>query len=81
MTGGLAWVYDADGSFIQNTRYHPEFIAAEPFKSVDAAAQEELRQLILFHVEQSESGLGRAMLADWPHASERFVKLTPVPQV
>jgi glutamate synthase (NADPH/NADH) large chain len=81
MTGGLAWVYDADDSFVSGNRYHPEFIAAESFSSVDAEAQEQLRLLIERHVERSESGLGKSMLADWPKQAGAFVRLTPVPQV
>ncbi len=80
MTGGLAWVYDADGSFMSGNRYHPEFIAAEGFSFVDDASREELRCLIERHVKRSESGLGRAMLADWPKQAQAFVRLTPVPQ-
>ena len=45
MTGGLAWVFDADGSFVSESRYHPEFIDAEPFSSVESEAQESLRTL------------------------------------
>jgi glutamate synthase (ferredoxin) len=81
MTGGLAWVYDADGSFVSGLRYHPEFIEAEGFASVDAESQESLRALIEMHVERSESGLGRAMLANWPQSAQAFVRLTPKPQV
>jgi glutamate synthase (ferredoxin) len=81
MTGGLAWVYDADGTFISENRYHPEFIAAEGFISVEGAAQEELRLLIERHVERSGSGLGRTMLSDWPKRAQAFVRLTPVPQI
>jgi len=81
MTGGLAWIYDIDGNFVRNTRYHREFIAAESFSATEASAQEGLRKLIMFYVEQSESGLGHAMLADWEHQSQKFVRLTPVPQV
>jgi glutamate synthase (NADPH/NADH) large chain len=80
MTGGLAWIYDADGTFVSEQRYHPEFIAAERFSSVDAESQEKLRELIETHVECSGSGLGRAMLADWSKQGEVFVRLTPVPQ-
>jgi len=79
MTGGLAWVYDADGSFVSGARYHPEFITAEGFSSVDADSQESLRALIQTHVERSGSGLGQAMLADWPKKAEAFVRLTPKP--
>ncbi len=29
MTGGLAWVYDADGAFLGEQRFHPEFVTPE----------------------------------------------------
>jgi glutamate synthase (ferredoxin) len=80
MTGGLAWVYDADGTFVSGKRYHPEFIAAEGFNFVDADSQNDLKALIQTHVERSESGLAKTMLADWPKRAEAFVRLTPVPQ-
>jgi glutamate synthase (ferredoxin) len=80
MTGGLAWVYDADGSFVQEHRYHPEFLSAEAFAGVDAEAQENLRGLIERHAERSGSGLARAMLADWPASAGTFVRLSPKPQ-
>jgi glutamate synthase (ferredoxin) len=81
MTGGLAWVYDDDGSFVSNERYHPEFIAAEGFNSVDCESQESLRAMIQTHMKLSGSGLAAKMLADWPKQAANFVRLTPVPQV
>jgi glutamate synthase (ferredoxin) len=80
MTGGLAWVYDADGSFVSGLRYHSEFLVAEGFGAVDCGAQDSLRELIEAHVEESGSGLARTMLADWPGSAEAFVRLTPKPQ-
>ena len=80
MTGGLAWVLDADGSFVSGLRYHPEFIEAEAFDTLDAEAQESLRALVAEHVERSGSGLGREMLSDWPKRASGFVRLTPRPQ-
>ncbi len=80
MTGGLAWVYDADGSFVSGERYHPEFITAEGFSSVDAESQDSLKTLIEAHVERSDSGLAKAMLADWATLAPAFVRLTPKPQ-
>ena len=81
MTGGLAWVYDEDGTFISDQRYHPEFIKAEGFTSLDAESQESLRVLLQTHAERSGSGLAEAMLEDWTKRSAGFVRLTPVPQV
>jgi glutamate synthase (ferredoxin) len=80
MTGGLAWVYDADGSFVREGRFHPEFLSAETFGGVDTESQESLRGLIERHAERSGSGLARAMLADWPTCGGAFVRLTPKPQ-
>jgi glutamate synthase (NADPH/NADH) large chain len=80
MTGGLAWVLDADGSFVSGKRYHPEFIDAELFSAIDIDAQASLKALIEEHVEESGSGLGKAMLADWPKQAAVFVRLTPRPQ-
>jgi glutamate synthase (NADPH/NADH) large chain len=80
MTGGLAWVYDADGTFVSGLRYHTEFLVPEAFGSVDPGAQESLRGLIEMHREQSGSGLAGAMLADWPKSAAAFVRLTPKPQ-
>jgi glutamate synthase (NADPH/NADH) large chain len=80
MTGGLAWVYDADGSFVKGQRYHSEFIAPEGFNSVDPESQDSLRALIETHVERCGSGLGQTMLANWPASAAAFVRLTPKPQ-
>jgi glutamate synthase (ferredoxin) len=80
MTGGLAWVYDADGTLVSGLRYHAEFLVPEAFGAVDHEAQERLRGLIEMHRERSGSGLAEAMLADWPRRAGTFVRLTPKPQ-
>jgi glutamate synthase (NADPH/NADH) large chain len=80
MTGGLAWVYDKDGTFMARKRFHPEFIEPAPFADVGTDAQEELRALIVRHAEHSESSLAMAMLADWPAKAGAFVRLSPKPQ-
>jgi glutamate synthase (NADPH/NADH) large chain len=80
MTGGLAWVYDADGTFVSGQRFHSEFLVPEPFGAVDPEAQECLRGLIGMHLKESGSGLAAAMLANWPTSAAAFVRLTPKPQ-
>jgi len=80
MTGGLAWVYDEDGSFISGMRYHSDFLTPEGFASVEQESQESLKELIQMHLERSGSGLARKMLADWPKLAAAFVRLTPKPQ-
>ena len=80
MTGGLAWVYDVDGTFVSGKRYHPDFVDIEGFAGADVESQESLRALIETHVEHSGSGLAKAMLADWANKAQGFVRLTPKPQ-
>jgi glutamate synthase (NADPH/NADH) large chain len=80
MTGGLAWVYDADGSFIRHRRYHPEFLDPTSFSSVDLEAQQALKSLLEVHAQRSGSSLAERMLADWEKQAQPFVRLTPRPQ-
>jgi glutamate synthase (NADPH/NADH) large chain len=80
MTGGIAWVYDADGSFIRNRRYHAEFLEATPFSAVDINAQNALKSLVEAHAARSASTLSQHMLADWETRAKPFVYLTPRPQ-
>lgn len=81
MTGGLAWVNDADGTLISEGKYHPEFLKAEQFSVLDAESQDSLKSLIEEHVAASDSGLAKTMLANWPASAQGFVRMTPVPQV
>ena len=76
MTGGRAWVFDADGSFLDAPRYHPEFLEAERFDALDQDAQAELRELVLRHAARSSSILAERFLAAWPRSAEPFVRLT-----
>jgi glutamate synthase domain-containing protein 2/glutamate synthase domain-containing protein 1/glutamate synthase domain-containing protein 3 len=80
MTGGLAWVFDEDGAFLSQTRYHPAFLAPEPLSTLDEGVAEELRQLILLHAEKTNSTRAHRILSDWSNLSSRFVRLTPLPQ-
>ena len=80
MTGGLAWVFDEDGAFVSQTRYHTSFLAPEPLSELDSTAAEELRELILLHAEKTASTRARWILSDWSNLSSRFVRLTPLPQ-
>jgi glutamate synthase domain-containing protein 2/glutamate synthase domain-containing protein 1/glutamate synthase domain-containing protein 3 len=80
MTGGSAWVFDEDGTFVSQTRYHTSFLSPEPLSQLEPAAVEELRQLILLHAEKTASTRARWILSDWSKLSARFVRLTPLPQ-
>jgi glutamate synthase (ferredoxin) len=74
-------VYDEDGSFVGEQRFHPEFVTAEPFETLSPEDQESLRSLVAVHAEEANSSLAQAMLADWENRAKAFVRLAPKPQV
>ena len=80
MTGGLAWVYDVDGSFVREGRFHVDFVTPELFDEIDAESQASLKALLTRHAEDSLSSLATAMLSEWPESAKGFVRLTPKPQ-
>jgi glutamate synthase (ferredoxin) len=80
MTGGLAWVYDAQQTMIPDVRYHNDFLEAQTFAETSAEQQAGLRALIEEHVGVAHSRLGERLLADWANASAKFILFTPKPQ-
>ena len=81
MTGGLAWVYDEDKTFVGEGRFHKDFVTPEPFASLPEESKDALKGLLLRHAEEASSSLAQAMLADWETRAQAFVRLTPKLQV
>ena len=81
MTGGIAWVFDEDGSFVADERYHVDFMEPARFAACEPDAQDELHRLLAVHAAKAQSRLAEAMLAAWPARVQAFVRLTPKPQV
>ncbi|WP_037585943.1 glutamate synthase large subunit [Stenoxybacter acetivorans] len=70
MTGGFAYVLDADGGF--KKRINPELV--EGLNITDLPMhQEHLRGLIAEHVENTRSPLGERILSDWDNYVDRFI--------
>ena len=80
MTGGLAWVYDEDGSFTAKGKFHPDFVVVERFAELEEQPRQDLKALVERHAEEANSSLAQAMLADWEMRSRAFLRLTPRPQ-
>ena len=81
MTGGVAWVFDEDGSFVRDVRFHPEFVDVAGYGEVEMEAREGLRELVARQAEVAGSGLAAGMLTDWDEVAGRFVRLLPRAQV
>jgi glutamate synthase (NADPH/NADH) large chain len=69
MSGGVAWVLDLDPR-----RVNPELVELGPVTG-DAAA--ELERLVREHLEETESPVAEALLADWETSLTRFTEIMP----
>ena len=85
MSGGIAYVYDADGVFAQ--RCNTAMVDLEPVAAAgrqpagprhrDSDDEPMLRELIERHAAYTGSAHAKALIADWDAARERFVKVFP----
>ncbi|HYP49104.1 MAG TPA: glutamate synthase-related protein, partial [Thermoleophilaceae bacterium] len=72
MSGGIAYVLDADGGF--RGRCNTELVG---FDEISADEAEELRTWIAEHGERTGSPVAAGVLGDWDAQLERFVKVMP----
>ncbi len=80
MTGGLAWVFDEDGSFLEKQLYHADFLTPEPYETLDDEAKEAIQGLVQLHAEKTASTRAYWLLSKWDELAPRFVRMTPKPQ-
>jgi glutamate synthase domain-containing protein 2/glutamate synthase domain-containing protein 1/glutamate synthase domain-containing protein 3 len=72
MSGGIAYVWDPAGTFRQ--RVNKEMVELEP---LDQGDLDYLKGRIEKHVEYTDSGRGKEILANWASEQGRFVKVMP----
>ncbi len=80
MTGGLAWVFDEDGTFLGDELYHADFLQPEPYDTLDAEARESIHGLVQLHAEKTASTRAYWLLSKWDELAPLFVRLNPKPQ-
>jgi glutamate synthase (ferredoxin) len=73
MSGGVAYVHDADGNF--PSRLNGEMVDIEEL--LDPKEIATLRAMVERHVKLTGSALGKRMIAGWAGALKRFVKVMP----
>ena len=73
MSGGVAYVYDVDGSLISNCNH--DMVALSPID--DPMERAELQSMIKRHVGYTGSELGQSILDDRDAFLKRFVKVMP----
>ena len=81
MTGGLARVYDEDGDFLRNRRFHDDFLLAERWDQLEDKARSSILELVTLHGEKTASTRAQWLLGNWESEAEKFVRLTPKAQV
>jgi len=74
MSGGVAYVLDADGGF--RTRCNLELVEIESIAAEDGG--DELRALVERHHAATLSAVSARLLADWPASLRAFVRVMPV---
>ncbi|QKJ33103.1 glutamate synthase large subunit [Mucilaginibacter mali] len=72
MSGGLAWVYDADGTFAGNC--NREMVDLDPLSPQD---EEQIITLLRKHVQLTGSTVAQDLLNTWQVAMTKFVKVFP----
>jgi glutamate synthase (NADPH/NADH) large chain len=72
MSGGIAWVYDVDGTFSENC--NKEMVDLDPLSDTD---EEEILTLLRKHVNLTKSKLGQSIVKNWNEASTKFIKVFP----
>jgi len=86
MSGGIAYVYDIDGMFARRCNLSMvalEKVLPEAEQANDGTRhrqrgdEAQLRQMIEDHLRLTDSARAREILADWPAARARFVKVFP----
>lgn len=73
MSGGIAYVYDVDGSF--RGKVNAEMVELMPLDQ--PSDQETVKQLLIEMVEHTDSVLTKQILHQWPGICDKFVKVFP----
>ncbi|MFZ4102998.1 MAG: glutamate synthase subunit alpha, partial [Sphingobacterium thalpophilum] len=72
MSGGIAWVYDSDNSFVENC--NTEMVDLDPLSPKD---EEEILSLLKRHVQLTQSQVAKYIIDDWAQQSSSFIKVFP----
>ena len=72
MSGGIAWVYDSNGTFAR--KCNKEMVDLDPLLAED---EERILALLKTHIRLTDSKVAEFILSDWKTQSAHFVKVFP----
>jgi glutamate synthase (NADPH/NADH) large chain len=75
MSGGIAYVYDLHGTLSDNL--NAEMVALERLDPDDPDDGGWLHDIIVAHVDATDSAVGQRVLSDWESQLKHFVKVMP----
>ena len=75
MSGGMAYVYDPNGALPANL--NGEMVELERLGTDDSEDAVWLRDIIVAHVDATDSAVGQRILSDWESQLKHFVKVMP----
>ncbi len=73
MSGGIAYVFDEDGSF--NSKCNAELVHIQPIENIEEL--KDVYNMIEKHVAYTNSGHGKRILTYWEKYSSQFVRVIP----
>ena len=77
MTGGTAYVWDPNASFVAEQKFHPDFVEVTPLADWDCEEQTAVRELLHQHVPKTGSRLGQRLIQDWPKTLQQILRVGP----
>jgi len=77
MTGGTAYVWDPDGTFTAERKFHSDFVETKALADCDSEQQIFVRELLHHHVIKTESRLGKGLLASWGETLRHTYRVAP----
>ena len=72
MSGGIAWIYDVDGDFVENC--NQEMVDLDPLSPKD---EEQIIKLLRKHHQLTQSSVAQFLINNWQHESAKFIKVFP----
>ncbi len=77
MTGGKAYIWDQDGRFRTQKKFHPEFVEINSLTDCDSEEQALVGDLLQKHVSKTGSRLGQQLISNWPRTLQQILRLVP----
>ncbi len=77
MTGGVAYVWDPNGVFLDEKKYHPDFVEMELLDNCDSKEQALVHSLLDQHIEKTASKLAKRLHQGWPVTLKQILRVAP----